>query len=87
MSDSASYKFRFISNHPKGEYPGDPEIPLEVAGKLVLPINAVCVCVSVCVCVHLIIFNLIRGRILKGLLLLLQSVSFPDHPCPRVTTP
>ena len=51
LTDSATYKFRFTTNHPKGEYPGDPEMTLSVTGKLGLPMSAVCL--SVCVCVHL----------------------------------
>ncbi|CAL8399020.1 unnamed protein product [Arctogadus glacialis] len=30
LTDSATYKFRFTTNHPKGEYPGDPEMTLSV---------------------------------------------------------
>ena len=34
LSDSAEYKFQFITNQPAGEYTGDPGVKLSVTGKL-----------------------------------------------------
>ena len=34
QSDSAIYKFRFITNQPGGQYTGDPGVTLSVTGKL-----------------------------------------------------
>ena len=34
LSDSAEYKFQFITNQPDGEYTGDPGVKLSVTGKL-----------------------------------------------------
>ncbi|KAK0146425.1 B-cell receptor CD22 [Merluccius polli] len=46
QSDSAVYKFRFITNQPGGQYTGEPGVKLSVT---VYPTSCTCVCVCVCV--------------------------------------
>ena len=85
LSDSAEYKFQFITNQPAGKYTGDPGVTLSVTGKLWLLmslLNILWMCLKVFIIIIIIVIYLF-----ESLLCNLLSHQISRWKCPFLTLP